>query len=399
MMREEKKGQGAPMVLILVVVLALVLLTGLVIIFALQQETEEVLPPKEPEEEEPPVTNITEEEPPELNDDYYYDTALSTTNATLCGLIGNQSMRQLCYENLAMESLDACREVANQTLNEECVMHFATSLEDAGLCGLLVNRSLECMIAVNPCYEKEGNELLICLALSENDPTECQNDSDCLFNYSITKGEDHCSEIEDAVQKQACLSVLKNTDKCYGLESPALKDRCYYLYALHIDNKNLCYSVHITSPYALDCFSEFAVRKNNATVCDVSQFELNDRWNCYINYTMATGDVDGCSYIHELATTHVFQCYFNYAKKYGDPSACDFIGDVSSVVTCYTGTLIDGVELDTSTCADVQYRDWRYKCYTESAKQYNDVSFCDNIVEEPERDACINAYELYVSGD
>ncbi len=394
-----KKGQGAPTILIAAVVVTILVLTGLVILFAMQQEPE-VAPsyPYYEEEEAPPVTEtITEEQPPEPDDNYYYESALGSKNSSLCNFIGNQTIRQLCYENLSMESLDACGKVSNRTLLKNCITNFAVSLGNISICELLDNESTECKKAVNPCYELEGAAFPLCMALSENDSSECQGNPDCILNYSITRDEDHCGEIEDTGKKGACFSVLKDTDRCYEIASPSQKDLCYYYYALYSDNGNICHSITHTSLYAVDCLSVFAVRKGDPTFCDVSELEFNDQWNCYINYTMLSRDISGCSYIHELATTHRFECYYTFATEYGDPGVCHLLNDPRMTSTCYIGTVIDNPKLNLSTCGDVPDMEWRNKCYTESAKLHNDSSICDNIIDEGDQWVCLNAYDVYIS--
>jgi hypothetical protein len=260
------------------------------------------------------------------------------------------------------------------------------------LCDLLSSGKDQCLLAIDSCYGSADPGL--CNAIKLSNPSLCQSNASCLLNYSLTKNDaNSCEGVQNEVVTAACKSSVLKTDKCSGLSKPAERDYCYELFAIYTNDKYTCTQISASSSYAIDCFSVFAIREQNYTVCNV--FSLDERWACYINYSLGTGDLAACYQIDSLATTNRFECAFEFAKKYGNPGACEVIDRLNSRDTCYQGSIIYSNEnLDWHYCSDITNFEWMNKCYNEAAKLYHDITLCDKISATYAREACKSAYSV-----
>ncbi|MEW6723028.1 MAG: hypothetical protein AB1324_07230 [Candidatus Micrarchaeota archaeon] len=396
------RDDGRKTTIILAALLILVVVVGGALLYVLSQKG--APPPAPPAQNEtpkpPPVqneTNMTNVTPP-CDDQCLFGGAVSAGNVSACGSISASELRQQCYSELSNVSLEACRQVSNETRKQECVTSFAKAEDDITLCDLLSSGVEECRLAVDPCLGSEDQKL--CRALSANDASECGQNTACLLNFSLTKKDEaSCSLIQNSVVKTACVSSVRNSDRCYTLPQTAEKDYCYQLYATYSGDYLTCTSITPNTAYALDCFSHFAGTLGDLSICDRKEFDLNNVWSCYTNFSLISGDIAGCENIHELATTAKFNCAFEFAKLHGDPAACQLIESQSSRSTCYQGAIIySNQNLDWRNCADITNFEWRNKCYNEGAKVAGDITVCDNIQETFAREACKSAYEIAQGG-
>ncbi|MBU0532045.1 hypothetical protein KKB44_00980 [Candidatus Micrarchaeota archaeon] len=391
-----RKTDQNPM-LILGILLILIVLFGGALIFLLDNRvidipeifTNETPPEEEPEEFLVNQTNVTEI----CDDNCYYELAIETQTFSLCQNITDNMTQQDCYEALSNFSLDACIGLENQSKKETCIILFAKSESNLSLCDYLEEKE-NCQFEVDPCLAED--DVNLCRALTSSEPSECKEDSLCLLNYSITKSNSTtCDLIQNSVISTACTSILTRNDKCYTLGRQTEQDYCYQLYAIYTDNYVQCTQITYNTQYALECYSYFAGKYNDLSICDADGFELNNKWDCYTAFSLTSGNISGCEAIHELATTSRFNCAFEFAKKYGNPGACNVIQALPTRSTCYQGAILYSNEnLNWTYCVDVLNFDWRNKCYSETAKLYDDISLCDYISEDFAKEACEIAYEV-----
>ncbi|MFH0884416.1 MAG: hypothetical protein V1861_01780 [Candidatus Micrarchaeota archaeon] len=393
-----KRDDGKHTVVLIGILLILIVIIGAALISILTKNgggQVTPIPPINTTPQPPDGTNTTNETPitPTCNDQCLFDLAVSEQNASACAAISMSNLSQSCFERLSEVSLDACKEVKNLDKLQVCVTSFAVAQKNISLCDILAQGKDQCMLSVDPCFNASDKNL--CKALNAGDPSLCAKDTQCLLNYSMEKKDsDSCSLISDNVVSTACRSAVQYSDKCSSLPADATRDYCYMLFAIYSGDYLTCTQISSNSMYMLDCLSFFAITLGNYTVCDADQLGLNERWACYSNYSLQTGDLSGCQNIDELATTNRFKCSFEYAKKYGDPSACQLIDSQASRNTCYEGAIIYSSEnLDYTKCQYVTSFVWQNKCYTESAKLYNDKSLCEQIGEEFAKETCRNAYD------
>lgn len=389
--------------LLIGILLVLIFVVGSALIYIITHKgggVQNVEPPKANQTSKPHAQNLTNitnitNATYQCDDTCLLERAVRDKNLSECQQILAEAIRQECYGQLSNYSLDACKALSDVIKRKSCVTMFAIANKDIMLCDLLVQGKDECMLAVDPCYNATENaEKALCNALQSSNPSLCGSDSMCLLNYSfIKKNSSSCSLIQNAVVSTACISAVGYTDKCSDLPKGAEQDYCYELFAVYTDDYLTCTQITPNSVYALNCYSFFAATLHNLSICDRDDLGLNEKWSCYTNYSLNTGDLSGCEKIHKLATTSRFWCAFEYAKKYGNPAACEIISELGSRSTCYQGAIIySNQNLDWQYCDDITNFNWMNKCYTESAKLYNDVSICERISDYYSRESCKSSY-------
>jgi hypothetical protein len=400
------RGQETSPTVIIGILLIFIVILGAALIYIITQPGVEDYVPFIPNvtvvqnvSEEPPpenVTNVTEA----CDDLCRYNMAIDDQNASACGMIINTTQQQDCYYQLSDISLEACLSLEDISRKEDCVTAFAVAGSNISLCDTLGDEATECRYAVDPCLLDENPDL--CRALANDDYDECDLDTDCLLSYSAEKKDSEpCALLQNPVVSTACVSAATRNDKCYTLGKQAEQDYCYQLYATYTDNYIICTEITKDTVYALDCYSIFSAKMGDLSLCDWGNFNLNNKWSCYTNYSLLSGDISGCQNIHELATTNRFNCAFSFAIKYGNVTACQVIESLPKRSTCYQGAIIyQNENLDWRSCAGVTDFNWRNKCYTEAAKKYNDPSLCQYIDGSypKEEEACGTAYELNQTG-
>lgn len=390
----EDDGKGT--VLVIGVLIVLIVLVGAVLFYVLTQRGEgpPITPPgNATNQSQTNMTNQTNVTAP-CDDACFRQRALDEQDFRYCRNISSSTLGQQCYEALASVSLDACKAVADAAKKKACITSFAVSGDNIMLCDFLTTGKEDCQLAVDPCLDAQNRP--ICRALLTGNAAECQGDSTCLLNYSVTaKNASSCELISDEVFYKSCVSAVRRSDRCSDLTFQAQKDYCYQLFALYSNDYLVCTQITPATTYALDCFSTFAARLHNVSICNDDGFSLNALWECYTNYSLLTGDLAGCERIDKLATTSKFNCAYQYAKEYGNPVACQVITEsLTQRSTCYEGAIIYYQEnLNWTYCSGILDFNWRNKCYTESAKLYDDITLCDYASAEFARESCRSSYE------
>lgn len=391
------KEDGKKTTIIIAALLLAVIIVGGLLLYVISQKGAEAKPPEQnitPPPPPLPANETPENVTPACDDQCLYSQGVSQKNLSACHQISSAPVQQSCYEQLSSSSIEACRLVADEGKKNSCVTAFAVSERDMTICDLLDAEGMEaCRNAVDPCFGKDD----LCRALQSSDPSRCGTNSTCILDYSTTKKDAaSCSLIQNNVLLAACLSIVQDSDKCDDLAKDAEKDYCYQLFAIYTDDYLTCTQITYDTVYAVDCFSAFAVSMQNLSICDNDRLGLDNKWACYTNYALGSGDLSGCQNIHELATTNRFKCSFEYAKKYGNPAACQVIKNLPSRDTCYQGAIIYSNEnLNWLYCDDVINFEWMNKCYTEAAKLYDDVTICEKIEADFAEEACVIAYDNY----
>jgi hypothetical protein len=383
----KEKTDSNRMIFFIIAVLLVFIIVGVGILLVLfMGKVEPPTPPAPPNITN--VTNVTNITPSDCDDNCLLDSAISLNLLNICDNINDSSISQKCYLNFADTYLTACLEIEDKSTFNSCVKLHAVEKNDISICSNLDEANIQsCKTLIDPCFGKTGSEQNLCFALSKKDYSLCKGEEECIFNYSkTTKTTQACSVFPDDVNEQACKSIVLNTDKCFELPLYSQKDLCYQIYAMKSDDNVICTAISPDSLYALECFSYFSVEKGDQSLCDM--LSLDNKWACYTNYSLNSGDLSGCDSIHKLATTARFNCFFKYAKSRGDPSACDLISNLGQAGTCYVGSIMNNTLLDLETCKDVQVVDWKNKCFMQSAKLQNDTSICNFIETENERKSC-----------
>jgi len=388
----EPKSEGSTILIFVSVILILFIISTGIFLYNFMSKAPPppvIIPPNE--------TNITGNQTNvtvTCDDQCQLEKAVSTQTPDICRNISNVTTSQNCFFLLSNASINACLEMQNKSYLKSCVIYHAKLKKDVKTCNYLKEPDAsECLSAVDPCYSKKEYERAICLALARKNYTECDGYNECYYTYSMTtRNADACQALSSEAEQSACSSISLNTDNCADLSERTLRDLCYQIYAVKINDSNKCIKISNDSLYAVECLSYFAISKGDYSVCDAG-LEFNNRWSCYTNFSLGTGNVSGCVGIHPLATTAKFNCFFTFGKNFGDPSACDLLGDPGQASTCYVGTIMNNPNLNYTKCAAISVTTWKNKCYTESAKMKNDSSLCDFITTENEKNGCLSAVQ------
>jgi len=388
---EKKEGSSLTVILAAVILVFIFLsLAGFLYIFLSKPSVPPVVIP-------PNQTNVTGNQTNGTiilcDDACKLKLAVDSIKPEICKNITDSSIRQNCFLQLSNVSLSACIELENKSVLKDCVILHAKRNNDTRTCSYLKEPDTSpCLAAVDPCYAKSGEERAICLALGKKNYTLCGSYQECIFNYSITtRSTDACHTLTEKAEEYACRALALNTNECATLTLNSQRDLCYQVYAIRINNSNLCTRISNDSLYAVECLSHFAVVNMDYKVCDAGLF-FNNRWHCYANFSLNSGNVSGCVAIDKLASTSRFSCFYNFAKNHGDPSACDLINDLGLSTSCYVGAIMNNTNLDYTSCANIGPVQWKNKCYTESAKLRNDSAFCDYIQTENEKNSCLSEF-------
>ena len=394
-----KEDDGKNTIIVIAVLLVLIVIVGGGLLMLLTQKAPENLNPP-PSDANATVPQQNQTAPPDENEtggvecdgECQLAAAVSQKNVSACRVLPSQELAQSCLEQLSSESLDACKALTDASRMAACITAFAVSDKNISLCGLLGEGRSGCRAAVDPCADSD--DVTLCRAIDARDPSKCGESQDCLFGYALeTKDDSACSLIQNRPVAAACTSVATDNDKCLGLWLQPELDYCHELYAVHSDKLFICDKITTDTVYGLNCYSYFAGKQNNLSLCDLDGLSLDSKWACYTNFSLISGNLSGCISIHKLASTNRFKCAFEYGKKYGNPAACEVIDLLPSRSTCYEGVLIYSNEnLNWTYCKDVTSYNWRNYCFTESAQLYDDLTICNGIEVLQDRQSCIDNY-------
>lgn len=323
------------------------------------------------------------------DDRCHFEKADKNADVLECKKISTSSGVYDCLTYISDRSLEACKLLDLSDKKIACISKFAKT--DPILCSVLGSKEFDCVALVSGCSKTD----FTCQSKFYNDAKFCNQDSACLLEFAFSKkNADYCNSIQNAAIKGACTFVLSsNQEACSNLVA-AQRDYCYELSATYTNDSTYC-SYIPSGEYRVNCFSTLAASQKTISLCEQKDITLDDRWHCYTNYSLLSGDFAGCKKIDKLATTNQFKCVFEFAKKFGSATSCELIEDISNRGTCYQGVILYTPQnIQTSGCAGVTDQSWRNKCYLESAKTHSDISICDNIADAA---AITNCRSLYTS--
>ena len=378
--------------IIIAVMLVLIVIAAGVLIFLFMSSPFVSPPPQQT----PPVANVTANltntTAVQCDDQCMLQNAVESGSADLCLNISDMSLRQSCYMMLSNTSVSVCLDLTNETDQVKCVSDYAVDDGNVSLCSLLSEPGASaCMAAVNPCYADNGSAQLLCFAPASKNYSICGSDEECILNYSrITGTIDACNQLPLVADQYGCWAEASHMDECANLSIKSQEDLCYDVYAMQTGNSQLCQNITPDNLYQTQCLSYFAVKLGDYKICNEG-LAIDNRWNCYINYSLATGDRSGCDAIDPLAGSAEFTCYYDYAIQWGNPSVCgEFAGDPDEMAECFIGAMVtNNTKLNYSYCADINVTSWQNQCYDDAAMLYNDSSICSYLTDQNDQDSCL----------
>lgn len=389
---KKKKKVDYVLVALVAIVLAIVLFSAASLIY--EEELDDGTISGEPVGNGTAVdNNLTNNTvPDEESEEYLLGMAIASKDVAMCEELTTK--KQDCYEALADDSEEACIKVEDYEKKKECILEHSEEKGSTILCKELNEADEEeCGMLIDPCYGTVSGERELCLALANEDYVYC-GDKDCLFEYvKQTKDAEACEVFEAPAETYACYSIVDDKNNCDELVFVAQQDYCYYLYGTLTDRSYYCAEISSDNVYAYMCYYEFSVKEGDYTYC-LDLGDLNDRWECLKNYALATGDVVGCENIHELAEANYESCYFNYAIEHSLPEYCKKLQNPNSQDSCFAQSIQDmSKPLPPENCANITDESWIDNCYKYSAWKNEDLTICEEIVNENTHTTCTDWFE------
>lgn len=321
------------------------------------------------------------------DDECLIKAAIRNSDSGFCKNVSNARWDE-CWLIFSNAELPACLELRNYALKKECVDDFAVFRKNATLCGALeeVDKTA-CEEEVNPpCMNiSKGLERELCLAYRNNNSDYCAS-SECLLIYAKGRNDPSvCEALASETEKTACLSVLEGSNRCSQLSGVAA-DYCYSILAQYSNDFTYCGLIQ-SGIHKYDCYLSAAIEEKNKTYCEKSDLEY--RWDCYTNYSLETGDLDGCLAIDEqYATGSRDGCIGDYAETFGAPAACDYLSNIYMRTNCYGNIILGNYTMTVEKCSAISQADWKDKCFTRAASDVGDATICSYILGDYERKRC-----------
>lgn len=315
--------------------------------------------------------------------------ALSTKDPSYCLKLA-PAEQDACRTPIANDSLEACRQVLNQEIREGCLLHHAYTLEDISLCDLISGEKKdECVETLSPpcAFITDMFEKARCYAFEYQNYTYCR-DENCTIDYAFAfEDQGACMMLVNSTGKmEGCLSALQHTDRCSTL-STSNEELCYYTYAVGSNSSGFCYYItNDQSKIAYQCFTYFAIANHDDALCEA--IFLLDRWGCYTDYALATGDKNGCYDIDPKAPDSREVCFREFAYAHDDATACNEMTTEYMRQICFSSTIFGAHELTFQECSGILLPEWRDKCYQELAKRTDEQTFCNYIESETVKYNC-----------
>ncbi len=179
--------------------------------------------------------------------------AKETLDETKCSEIKGKSIRDLCYNDVALakKDLTICGMLPNKSVGA-CIKRFASEFKDIQQCHFIKHNQYW----YDLCYKE--------VALATDDVGLCNSTSSQKIKDSCVKGVaeslndvELCGEISDNTLKEKCLSTIaleKNDyNICKLLAEPLRKATCYHVLANKLKDISICEHI-ILSDLRADCY-------------------------------------------------------------------------------------------------------------------------------------------------
>ncbi len=284
------------------------------------------------------IMNATTEIPKCYDDDCFLRVALATLSVDACDQILDEPKRTGCYEKLSDDVLGACLKVSNSTIKNNCLTIHALNEKSLSLCKSLDDetREKQCIEGVDPCYYKNGTSKLFCLAIANEDYTQCNKDEACIIQYNrVNKDINACNELTLPQSKNACISIINGNDNiCSDLGNQITRDTCRLKYVTETHDVDACTRITNDTYYSQECYTDIAINKIDATYCNFLP-AIEFRWNCLINYTKVINDANTCNMIPTYVPKAYSNCWFTYATSNFEPLGCTYVANPTYKKSCY----------------------------------------------------------------
>ena len=312
------------------------------------------------------------------NDDCILTLVLNSGNSSYCRNMSSARSDE-CWQMFAHTDLNACLSMKAQAARKECVGDLAFADKNASICDYLDAQDRQlCKEKINPpCMDIAAQpERELCLALRNNKSSYCTSPQ-CTLSYAqARKDASVCGLLTSEAEQKACTSLVNGTDICWASSGSYVADYCYQLLAQYTGNYDYCDPI-TSSAYRFSCTQSAAIAERNVSYCKDN--DLDYVWECYRNYSMMTGDIEGCFAIDPYASGSRDGCLNAFASQLGDPSACNYLSGVYARTNCYANVILASQNLTLDRCSAITNPSWGDKCFTSLAIKSNQKLACDYI--------------------
>lgn len=129
------------------------------------------------------------------------------------------------------------------------------------------------------------------------------------------------------------------------------------------------------------CIEGLAAKNKNPSLCQEVSKDI--RPSCYAIVAAAKNDMNVCA----DAGTSKDKCYSEYAKNKQDIAACDKITDVNNKDYCYYD--IFNIVGDPTICDKMMNAGQKNGCYWNAAMRFQDTSYCNKITQSDQKQNCL----------
>ncbi len=318
--------------------------------------------------------------------------AIKNADSAYCRNVSNARLDE-CWQLFSNSELSSCLELGNYALRKTCVEDFAFFGKNASLCELLAEEDRAgCVEKINPpCMDIATQaEREKCLALRYNDSNYCST-AECALTYARERNDSSaCARLASEPEKYACISTVEESNTC-SLLYGANADYCYALLSQYSGDFSYCDAI-ASDLYKFKCYLAKAIEENDPSFCKKSPLEY--MWECYKNYSLTTGSLEGCLEIDATyATGSRDGCINTYALEFAEPAACNRLSTIYMRTNCYANIILQQYNLTVQKCSGVSQSDWKDKCFTSAAMASGNSSVCGYISGEDERKRCVQNFE------
>lgn len=203
---------------------------------------------------------------------------------------------------------------------------------------------------------------------------------------SCSKQPTECIDYKDVEERANCFikkaKIEKNWEICNQIPDTVGQNLCFTQLASFLTDENICNQI-VDQSHKDNCFGQLGRQEKNEDLC-MKIISTSDRDFCLSRVARFTLNPETCSKI-ELDIKAKDGCYFESSEKHQNYELCLEIQDKSERINC----LFDrAFELkDKTICNHAPVLNWG-QCYGRVAKSIGDVSLCDELETESNRENC-----------
>ncbi len=278
--------------------------------------------------------------------------ATSTNNDTMCSLLQNSNMSDLCHMTIAenLKSISICSEIkaSGETLYE-CISTISIAEENASLCksldGTYYNK---CVMSV----ATNSLDAKTCSLLNDSFNQTCSYYV-AMLSAAATHNNSYCNTIPNATNRSIVTGVLSNASRIYRNSTAIASLGSVYLTSNSTTMLALCNMLAANSTASSTCTS------GNATQCTYNASGLSAGSPFFENYSHI---LSLCPITNASSLCQQFRSAYNAISS----------GNVSECSQATGG--------------------FSYLCYSTFAIKYNNSSYCNDIANSSQRSLCASSF-------